>query len=278
MIWRLNAALAVTCIAALVFAATNTPTDPTASPWIADNWLAGSGTADLGRAPVSRDEFDAFLPILHRFHPLPPPAAKRVKNVPTRPPLSAFRVLLAIHPPDEPSLLAIESKDPAHPLQYFLRKGEPDRDARITDFEIQAETLAFTVVRGDETCTFLVRLGLGGGAAVTGGIVRVAPETTTAPNARGLSRPGERPERTVKVVPFHVDGGAMAIRVTGVKPGSALADLGLEAGNGIQTVDSEVVGDPGAFLDLLAEGHIPRSITVKRGAAKTEATVVLGGA
>jgi S1-C subfamily serine protease len=131
-------------------------------------------------------------------------------------------------------------------------------------------------------CGFVLHIDLSRPPDTTAGRRPAQPvpgkDAPGASSARGLSRPGERPERTVEVVPFRTRGGIAAIRVTGVKPGSVLADLGLEAGDVIRKVDSEVVGDPEAFLDSLAEGRLPRSITVLRGAARNEAPVVLGGA
>ena len=40
-------------------------------------WLAGASDADVAPTAVSREEFDAFLQVLLRFHPRPPPAPKK---------------------------------------------------------------------------------------------------------------------------------------------------------------------------------------------------------
>ena len=192
---------------------------------------------------ITFDEMVALVRPFHGWGPAreqaPPPV---LELAPGLLPLGAYEVGLWIRDPGLPDLVLLSPKDPAQREVYILREGVPSEGVAIESIREDRKGAHITVTRGSERFTYDVAVRPLATPADER-IVRLldAPR----PNHEHLaSRHTEPPRLDVKVLPFYASNGKVAgARVTGVRPGSALARAGLVAGDVIVCVDGEDVAD-----------------------------------
>jgi hypothetical protein len=177
-------------------------------------------------------------------------------------PLGAFRVALWIHLPTAPDVIALVSKDPAHPERHYLREGEAG-PLEIVSLErtLHLEHVfgRVTVRRGDEVCTFDVPWGVASGRGIR--VVPRAPRPTAPP---ALSERAREILADVRFVPFRgPDAKFAGMRVTGVRRDSAAARAGLEVGDVVRGVGGQPLSEPGALMAALGGGG-PVELAVAR--------------
>jgi hypothetical protein len=187
--------------------------------------------------------------------------------VPNRLPLGAYRVALWCHDPTGPDAVAICSKDPAHPGTHYLREG-----ATTDGFEVVSIVPTFqdrlcygkiTLRRGEETCTFEVLTGGGRGPEVIR-LTEPADLRTPPPTEPRLPAQVPAPALTdLKVVPFYGEGAKIAgLRVTGVRPGSDYARIGIKPGDVLRAADGVLLADTQSLRRALSSRGAGLSLSV----------------
>jgi hypothetical protein len=188
--------------------------------------------------------------------------------LPTGLALRAFRVTCWIRDEQGPDLVVLRSRDPAHPEAYFPTEVQPDRGMAILAIREEPERAWIEIGRDSERCTFEVRRsGMRGGVGAGHGHARPAGPGVSSPRA-------PRSQATcvdAKLVPFFGRGGVLGgVRVTGVRPGSVLAEAGLRPGDVVQQVDGKPVASLEGVRRQLCASRLPGTLGVHRGAARVE--------
>jgi hypothetical protein len=235
-LWRLNGGVALLVLGAWGWALFGTVDK---APPIPVELPAGPPMTEPPRASVAWEEIVALS------RPwIGPPRSARGQAPATPPtevhdgrlPLAALEVVCHVADPSEPDVVLLKSKDPAHPETYVLQEGKPDGGIAIERIVREAGAVKITVRRDEETFTYELPRALDFDPR---GICRVVPRPQSQGEGQGRSSAtpsdstSDATARTdVKLVPFYGSRGQLlGGRVTGVRPGSRLAQAGLRRGD-----------------------------------------------
>lgn len=261
-IWRGNLVLALV-LGAVCYSALSLGGKERAAPTPPELDLSGRWRPEPS---VGRAELEEHIENVRRFHGRERAKPAAVVQVgPSEPPLRAYGVLLFVRDDNGRHGLSLKCKDPSHPRVYHLIAGQSDRGVMIESTRFDAEFGYFDVSRGEERFTFRVPIEGRRGA----GIIRTVGDPAGSRATRTATSPlAPLPMRTAKYVPFHDDRGREAgVRITGVKPGSWLAELGVKPGDVLTSWDGNSVLNSRDLLARAERESVPSSVVVKRGVA-----------
>jgi len=272
-IWRANGLLAVLLLAVGAWAFS----EPKASTAFEIPEARQVDGPEPLRASV---DFQEMVALARRFHgwgdrkqvtrpePVEPPSGRL--------PLRALACRGWISWPEGPDLVVLMSKDPARPETYMPTEDQPDQGVEIERIEPIGGGLArISVRRGDETWVFTMKESRSAGD----GRVRITKRASgsVAGEATGTGPADPETRASVKLLPFYDDRGAfLGARVTGIRPGSDIADLGLEPGDIVVGLGPNRVGSVAQVRSQLIGSEHP-SIEILRGLGREQKRLRLDG-
>ena len=282
-LWRANALLALLVVAGGWLALRPVPHVPAVAvaTWTPRAVAESSGGPWIAWADLVQD--------VRRFVALPeepciPPAPRLPEPAPLSEdvvPLAAYEVRIWIHLPDEPDVVLLASKDPAHPRTIILREDQSVGDVRLVRVEAEGRRGRFHVRRGDEA--FCYRFTTEADWSAPG--LRAVRFGAPAAGDRGLLAGAAAPppaadalDRDVKAVPYYgPDGALLGARVTGVRPGTWAARQGLRPGDVITALDEQPFPEAASITAHLRGVSRPERIEVRRLQDGQLEPVALGG-